>query len=89
MKYYVIGGQYQSFCHGTAETIEEAKKLAEESMEYWDNWQGWHVPSIYKEDDVVEICNFYGSGFGPKDGALPCCEGEYCADTEEIFWEEV
>lgn len=89
MKYYVIGGQYQSFFYGTAKTIEEAKRIAEENAEYWDNWQGWHVPNIYRGEDVVEICNFYGSGYGPKDGSYPSYVGEFDIDKMRVCWTEV
>ena len=33
-KYYVIGGQYCSYLHGTADTIRKAKKIAEDGVTY-------------------------------------------------------
>lgn len=53
--YYVIGGQYESFCYGGAPTLIEAKRLANKNKEYWDNWQGWHTPLIYKAEDTKVI----------------------------------
>ena len=53
--YYVIGGQYESYCYGGAPTLIGAKRLANKNMEYWDNWQGWHTPRIYKAEDTVVI----------------------------------
>ena len=71
IKYYVIGGQYAYYLHGGAPTLIGAKRLATKSMEYWDNWQGWHKPSIYKAEDT-EIChNFYGVSRCPKPWAEP------------------
>ena len=46
-RFYVIGGQYQAFNHGGTPTLLGAKRLAKKCEEYWDNWQGFHVPSIY------------------------------------------
>lgn len=65
MSYAVIGGQYQAFCYGTVDTLREAIALAEQSAEYWDNWQGWHIPSIYNRDDCTETENFYGRTIRP------------------------
>ena len=53
--YYVIGGQYASFCYGGAPTLIGAKRLARKSAEYWDNWQGWHTPEIYRAEDTKVI----------------------------------
>ena len=69
--YYVIGGQYASYCYGGTPTLLGAKRLANKCVEYWDNWQGWHTPQIYRAEDT-EICNnFYGSMRCPKDFAQP------------------
>lgn len=46
-KYCVIGGQYQYYYYGSAPTLIGAKRLAGKHQEYWDNWQGWHIPDIY------------------------------------------
>ncbi len=56
--YYVIGGQYEAYCYGGAPTLIGAKRLANKNKEYWDNWQGWHTPAIYKAEDteVIESC---------------------------------
>ena len=53
--YYVIGGQYESFCYGGTSTLVGAKRLANKSKEYWDNRQGWHTPVIYKAEDTKII----------------------------------
>lgn len=65
-KYDVIGGQYKPYYYGSAETLEEAKKIALENEEHWDNYQGWHVPQIYNHEDCEDVVNFYGSGRAPK-----------------------
>lgn len=69
--YAVIGGQYQSYFYGFAKTLLAAKRLATANEEYWDNWQGWHTPKIYKKEDVEPITNFYGDGYAPVYGASP------------------
>ena len=58
INYYVIGGQYEYCCYGGTHTLADAKRLAEEKEEYWDNWQGWHRPEIYRAKDVeiIESC---------------------------------
>lgn len=55
INYYVIGGQYETYCYGGTPTLIGAKRLATKNMEYWDNWQGWHKPKIYKADDTEVI----------------------------------
>lgn len=54
-KFYVIGGQYETFCYGGCPTLIGAKRLATKNIEYWDNWQGWHKPRIYKAIDTMEV----------------------------------
>lgn len=54
-KFYVIGGQYESYCYGGRPTLIGAKRLANKNVEYWDNWQGWHKPRIYRADDTEVI----------------------------------
>lgn len=58
-KYQVIGGQYESSWIGESDSLHGAKILATRNMEYWDNWQGWHKPCIYRAEDV-EIVKSYG-----------------------------
>ena len=53
--FYVIGGQYETICYGGTPTLIGAKRLANRNKEYWDNWQGWHTPKIYKAEDTEEI----------------------------------
>lgn len=76
-KYAVIGGQYQAYFYGFAPTLHAAKLLASRSAEYWDNWQGWHIPAIYAADDVKPVENFYGSGYAPRFGAAPVAVKSY------------
>lgn len=55
MNYYVIGGQYETYCYGGTPTLIGARRLAAKNMEHWDNWQGWHKPKIYKAEDTEII----------------------------------
>ena len=71
INYYVIGGQYQAFCYGGTETLEGAKRLATKHEEYWDNWQGWHKPVIYRAEDTEPCTNFYGETRCPVERAEP------------------
>ena len=78
IKYYVIGGQYETCCYGGTPTLLGAKRLATLRTEYWDNWQGWHKPAIYRAEDTeeVESCGRITTHDGrtirvPKDGAVP------------------
>ena len=84
-KYYVIGGQYCSYLAGAANTIREAKEIAEENATYGDNWAGWLVPSIYDARDVEPCENFFGAQFCPKFGALPRWEGK-CDHRGNVKW---
>lgn len=54
-KYQVIGGQYESYYYGESDSLHGAKIIAGKNKEYWDNFQGWHKPHIYKAEDVREI----------------------------------
>ena len=71
INYYVIGGQYACYNYGGAKTLIGAKRLASKHEEYWDNWEGWHKPSIYKASDCEWGKNFFGSDYCPKWFALP------------------
>lgn len=76
-KFVVIGGQYEAYCYGTADTLIGAKRMASKNEEYWDNWQGWHTPKIYAEEDTQEvssICSRSGVTIGPKPFAVPVAE---------------
>ena len=84
-KYYVIGGQYCSYLAGEADTIREAKGIAEEHVTYGDNWAGWLVPSIYDACDVEPCENFFGAQYCPKFGALPRWEGK-CDSDGNVKW---
>lgn len=85
IKYYIIGGQYQSYCYGGTPTLLEAKRLAHKCAEYWDNWQGWHIPNIYRSEDTEECTNFYGDTRCPVNGALPVAWAWYNDDCP--IWE--
>ena len=71
--YYVIGGQYRAYCYGGTPTLLGAKRLANRNEEYWDNWQGWHKPKIYRAEDTEEIYDsFYGfDNIIQKPNAIP------------------
>ncbi|MBO5969205.1 MAG: hypothetical protein J6S14_11990 [Clostridia bacterium] len=70
-KYYVIGGQYEFYNYGGSDTILGAKRLAKKNIEYWDNWQGWHIPKIYRGVDCSLLENFYGEQIIPTHSATP------------------
>ena len=55
MSYCVIGGQYEPVYYGERKTLHAAKLLATRNAEYWDNWQGWHTPPIYRKEDTCEV----------------------------------
>lgn len=71
INYYVIGGQYENYNYGGTPTLLGAKRLASAHEEYWDNWQGWHKPHIFKAEDCVIGNNFYGENYYPKANAVP------------------
>ena len=85
--YYVIGGQYAAYCYGGTPTLTGAKRLAAKNVEYWDNWQGWHVPRIYKAEDTRECTNFYGTSRCPVDGASPVAVAYY-SKSGRVVWEK-
>ena len=53
--YQVIGGQYERSWYGESDSLRGAKIIAGKHKEYWDNWQGWQTPKIYKAEDCEEI----------------------------------
>ena len=78
--YYVIGGQYESYYYGASDSLRGAKQIAARNREYWDNWQGWHTPRIYRAEDVQVIASrgriTTPDGWdviAPKLGAVPVC----------------
>ena len=85
--YAVIGGQYAAYFYGFTPTLIGAKRLAGKNLEYWDNWQGWHAPKIYKIEDVEKIANFYGETYAPKDGALPVAFAWVKDNGSKLIWE--
>ena len=70
-KYYVIGGQYRHHIYGSFDSLHAAKVCATKHEEYWDNWQGWHKPSVYRKEDCSLQENFYGTGMYPTYGMEP------------------
>lgn len=79
-KYQVIGGQYESRWYGESDTLRGAKILATKHEELWDHFGGWHKPSIYAAEDVIEIesCGSITTRDGvmirvAKRGAMPIC----------------
>lgn len=85
----IIGGQYAAFCYGFTSTLIGAKRLARKNLEYWDNWQGWHAPKIYKIDEVVKVTNFYGETYAPKDEARPVASAWVENNGSKLTWEEM
>lgn len=53
-KWVVIGGQYEKAYYGTYDSLLSAKRAATKNAEYWDNFQGWRVPVIYRYEDTEE-----------------------------------
>lgn len=72
--YYVIGGQYSYICYGWCRTLLGAKRLARKNQEYWDNWAGWHTPSIYEACDCWDVDEFHRGDFVPYHGTYPVAE---------------
>lgn len=83
----IIGGQYASYCYGFTPTLIGAKRLARKNLEYWDNWQGWHAPKIYKIEDVEKVTNFYGETYAPKYWALPVVFAWVEDKGNKLTWE--
>lgn len=54
-KYQVIGGQYEQAWKGESDSIRGAKIIAARNKELWDNWQGWHIPAVYRAEDCEVI----------------------------------
>lgn len=70
-KYFVIGGQYDRYNFGSAATLTGAMRIACKHVENWDNWQGFHVPAIYRVEDCEMVENFFGLQMLPKSDATP------------------
>lgn len=72
INYYVIGGQYAQYNYGGCATLTGAKRIAGKHEEYWDNWQGWHRPSIYAAADcVMADTQFHGEQMIHRPEAQP------------------
>ena len=84
----VIGGQYAAFCYGFTPTLIGAKRLSRKNLEYWDNWQSWHAPKIYKAEYVEKVTNFYGETYAPKDGARPVAYAWVEDNGNKLTWED-
>lgn len=85
----IIGGQYATYCYGFTQTLTGAKRLARKNLKYWDNWQGWHAPKIYKAEDVEKVSNFYGETYAPSAGALPVAFAWVENNGSKLTWEGV
>lgn len=81
-KYIIIGGQYDHYCYGIANTLTGAKRIASKNCEYWDNWQGWHVPAIY----AIEDCYKEEEKYYPCSWAIPVCVGRL--HGSRTVWED-
>lgn len=53
--YQVIGGQYEQHWYGESDSLRGAKNIATRHEEYWDNYQGWHKPCIYRAEDCQDV----------------------------------
>lgn len=56
--YIVVGGQYRDCHYGIKPTLHAAKILSTQNAEYWDNWQGWHKPAIYKLSSCYKVVGY-------------------------------
>ena len=79
--YVVIGGQYFYCSYGAFPTLIGAKRVAAKNAEYWDNWQGWHIPKIYRLEDTEEGNN----GRYPIYGAVPVAVGYF--KNNRVYWD--
>ena len=52
--YTVIGGQYRYHNYGEFDSLKAARSFATDHDEYWDNYQGWHVPCIYLTETLTD-----------------------------------
>lgn len=84
--YYIIGGQYSAHCYGSTPTLTGAKRIASGRAELWDNWQGWHIPAIYRAEDVREVCGESGAYIVPEIGAVPVATAHY-SPSGRVVWE--
>lgn len=89
-KYQVIGGQYESVWYGESDSLHGAKLIAAKRDEYWDNWQGWHRPSIYLAQNVKEI-ESKGRILTPNGVIIraPIAEAKYKYDFKNKKWFDV
>lgn len=89
-KYAVIGGQYESYFYGTVKTLSQAKKLADDNIEYWDNFQGWHTPQIYKIEDTKKIISKGRvTSYDGQEIIIPIDKPSYVKDTRKGKWIKV
>lgn len=86
MQYTVVGGQYFNYNYGSTPTLLGAKRLAGRNPEYWDNWAGWHVPAIYRAEDVEEYWSDSRGEWVTEVNAYPLCVGEY--HHGKVTWRE-
>lgn len=85
IEFYVIGDQYKAYNYGGAATLEGAKRLATKNEEYWDNWQEFHKPAIYKAEDCEVQTGWFGTDHYPKWNAIPYMTwNEYFRKWEEL-----
>ena len=70
--YQVIGGQYEYQWYGESDSLRGAKIIAGKHKEYWDNWQKWHTPRIYKAEDCKKIvCKDYITHYDGEELIIP------------------
>lgn len=70
--YIILGGQHRWTFHGTAATLQTAKRIASRNGQLYDNGQGLHRPEIYFISDCTDDVNINGNLIiRPKYGAAP------------------
>ena len=72
-EYQVIGGQYNQKYYGESDSLHGAKMIAAKHDEYWDNWQGWNRPKIYRKED----CKIVDENIYHELGAAPVARFNY------------
>lgn len=80
--YQIIGGQYEKRWYGESDSLRGARVIAGKNKEYWDNWQGWQKPKIYKAEDCEEIET--EGWITVPDGTKMIIPKEYALDVDSI-----
>ena len=88
-RFQVIGGQYYFEWYGESDSLRGAKMIASKHEECWDNWQGWHKPSIYLASDCVKDDRYHCAIPDKFHGAQPVSvwDGKTWEDFAPVFGE--